>query len=266
MNDAVRLSAAELDEYLEFAFRLAELAGHAILPHFRRAIEVENKGAQAFFDPVTVADRAAEETMRQEIRRAYPDHGVFGEEQGLTESKSGLTWYLDPIDGTRSFILGQLHWGILIALNDGRRPVLGVMHQPYIAETFVGAPDRAYWKRNGVERPMRTRACARLEDAAVCTTHVMPQDLAGFKKIEARARLVRQGGDCYNYCLLAAGLIDAVLESGLFAYDIQAVVPMIETAGGVITSWTGRHPYDGGQIVAAGDPRVHDQLLEILAP
>jgi len=265
MNREVRLSASELDEYLRFAFRLAELAGNAILPHFRRAIGVDNKGAQAYFDPVTVADRAVEEAMRREIRRAHPSHGVFGEEQGRTEGDSGLTWVLDPIDGTRSFILGQLHWGTLIGLNDGHRPVLGVMHQPYVAETFVGTQDRAYWKRNGDERPMRTRVCGRLEDAAVCTTYIVPEHRTRFAEVETRARLVRQGGDCYNYCLLAAGLIDAVIESGLFAYDIQAVVPMIESAGGVITTWAGQHPYEGGQIVAAGDPRLHDQLLKILS-
>ena len=253
------------NEYLPFALRLAELAGAAILPHFRRAIDVENKGDDTYFDPVTAADRAAEQAMREELQCVYPDHGIYGEEQGRTRGDSELTWVLDPIDGTRAFILGQLHWGTLIALDEGWRPVLGIMHQPYVGETFVGTRDRAYWQRGGEKHPMRARACPQLEDAAVCTTHVQPDDRAAFDRVAAKARLVRYGGDCYNYCLLAAGLIDVVIESGLQAYDVHAVAPMIEAAGGVLTTWSGEFPYEGGQIVAAGDPRLHEQVLRMLA-
>jgi myo-inositol-1(or 4)-monophosphatase len=255
-----------MDDYLAFAFHLADLAGAAILPHFRRAIDIENKASKTYFDPVTIADRAAEEAIRQELRRVYPTHGVYGEEQGRTAGDSGLTWVIDPIDGTRSFILGQLHWGTLIALNDGERPVLGIMHQPFVPETFAGTMQTACWKRSGVEHPMRTRACPRLEDAALSTTFFLPQDQPAFDRVAAKARMVRQGGDCYNYCLLAAGLIDLVIESGLHAYDVQAVTPMIEAAGGVITTWTGESPDEGGRIVAAGDPQLHEQILRLLPP
>lgn len=265
MSRAARLSGAEVQEYLELALRLAGLAGAAILPHFRRALAVDNKRTDAFFDPVTIADRAAEEAMRAELRRVCPSHGIYGEEQGKTQGEAALTWVIDPIDGTRSFILGQLHWGTLIALNDGRRPLLGIMHQPYVGETFVGTPGAVYWKRDGVEHAMRARACPRLEDAAVSSTWLAPADRPAFEEIAARAKLVRQGGDCYNYCLLAAGLIDVVIESDLFAYDIQAVAPMIETAGGILTNWSGESAYEGGRIVACGDPRLHEQILKSLA-
>jgi len=252
-------------QYLPFALRLAELAGAAILPHFRCAIAVDNKGGDAYFDPVTAADRAAEQAIRDELQSVYPNHGIYGEEQGRTAGDSGLTWVLDPIDGTRAFILGQLHWGTLIALDEGPRPILGIMHQPYVGETFVGTRAAAWWQRDGERHPMRTRPCAHLEDAAVCSTHVQPEDRAAFDRVAAKARLVRYGGDCYNYCLLAAGLIDVVIESGLQAYDVHAVAPMIEAAGGIMSTWAGEFPYEGGQIVAAGDPRLHEQLLRILA-
>lgn len=263
------MTASETDRYLDLACRLAELAGRAILPFFRRQIDVENKGGDACFDPVTAADRAAEEAIRQELQRVSPRDSIYGEEHGRVAGQSGMTWIIDPIDGTRTFILGQLHWGTLIALNDGKRPVVGLMHQPYVGETFVGSPRGAFWKRDGGEIPMRTRACARLEAAVVCTTapEVFPRaaERAAFEAVAAQARMVRYGGDCYNYCLLAAGLIDVVIESSLSAYDIQPIVPMIQAAGGVITNWAGDETYDGPQVVAAGDARLHAQALQFLA-
>lgn len=264
-----RLTAREIREYLEFASRLGELAGEAILPHFRTALEVGNKAAGGGYDPVTIADRAAEEAISREVSRVYPEHAIHGEEYGRSHGVSPLTWVIDPIDGTRAFILGQLHWGTLIALNDGSRPVLGVMHQPYVAETFVGSRLGAIVRRGGHERPLRTRACTGLREAAVCTSHpelfARREERAAFELVASRARLSRYGGDCYNYCLLAAGLIDVVIESSLHAYDVQALIPIIEAAGGLMTSWDGRPCYEGGAVIAAGDPNLHRRLLEMLA-
>ncbi len=129
---------AELAGYLEFAHRTAQRAGEAILPHFRRAIEVQDKRNFMGYDPVTVADHAAEQVIRDAIKAAYPTHGIHGEEHGRETGTSALTWVIDPIDGTKSFILGQLHWGVLIALHDGHAPVVGVAHQPFVGETFTG--------------------------------------------------------------------------------------------------------------------------------
>jgi len=258
----------EIRRYLEFACRLGELAGEAILPHFRAALEVGNKAAAGAYDPVTIADRAAEEAISREIARVYPEHAIHGEEYGRSPGVSPLTWVIDPIDGTRAFILGQLHWGTLIALNDGNRPVLGVMHQPYVGETFLGSPLGAFVRRDGRERPLRTRACANLRDAAVCASHpdqfARREERAAFDLIASKARLARYGGDCYNYCLLAAGLIDVVIESELHAYDVQALIPIIEAAGGVMTGWDGQACYDGGAVIAAGDPALHRSILEVL--
>ncbi|MEO5765929.1 MAG: inositol monophosphatase family protein, partial [Casimicrobiaceae bacterium] len=158
-------------DFLEFAVRVATAAGEAILPHFRETIVVEDKGGARGYDPVTEADRAAEAVIRAEIARAWPDHGVFGEEHGREPGTSRYTWVIDPIDGTRSFILGQLHWATLIALHDGTRPILGVAHQPFVGESFVGAIDDASeWRRGGERRTLRTRRCAALSDAIVATT------------------------------------------------------------------------------------------------
>jgi histidinol-phosphatase len=263
------LDDQSLDEFVRFACRLAELAGRVILPHFREPIEVANKAGGGAYDPVTIADRAAEQAIRDQIARTYPRHGILGEEHGRRDGSDRFTWVIDPIDGTRAFIIGQLHWGTLIALNDGVRPVVGLMSQPYTCELFVGTRRGAELRRSGAQaRALRTRRCERLGDAVVCATHpAMFQsrsERAAFDLIGSRARLVRFGGDCYSYCLLAAGFIDLVIESGLKPYDVQALVPIIEAAGGVITTWSGAPAYDGGAVVAAGDPELHRAALDIL--
>ncbi len=258
-----------ISEYTAFACHLADLAGRTILPHFRARLEVENKIAGAGYDPVTLADRAAEQAIRDEIQRVYPGHNILGEEHGFAAGTDPLTWIIDPIDGTRAFIIGQLHWGVLIALNDGVRPVIGVMHQPYTGETFVGSRMGAELRRGGSSDKLNVRECRRLDDAIVSATDPAmftgPGERDAFRAVASKARMRRYGGDCYSFCLVAAGFIDLVIESGLQPYDIQPLIPIIEAAGGVVTNWSGGSPYDGGQIIAAGDRELHKTALAILA-
>ena len=184
-------------EYLEFAYRIARRAGAVVLPHFRVAIDVDDKGTKSY-DPVTAADRDAEAVIRAAIAETFPDHGIRGEEHGWEKRPSRYTWVIDPIDGTRSFITGQLHWATLIALNDGARVVAGVIHQPYVDETFLSvAGGPAEWRRGEEKRPLATRRCARLADAIVgCTTpdmFVTETERAAFARVHDRVRLVRYG-------------------------------------------------------------------------
>ncbi|HEX8601150.1 MAG TPA: histidinol-phosphatase [Pseudoduganella sp.] len=252
-----------IDEYLDFARKLADAAAAAALPHFRKRIDVDNKEPGAY-DPVTVADKAAERAMRELIRARYPEHGIVGEEEDDQQGSSPYHWVLDPVDGTRSFICGLPLWGTLVALNDGIRPVVGAMYQPFTQEFYAGSPDGAWL--NG--EPLRTRPCADLGSARLMTTGPeffrVPAQRAAFDAIAADAQLVRYGADCYAYCLLAGGHIDAVVEAGLKPFDIQALIPIIEGAGGVVTSWNGGDAQHGGTIVACGDRALHAQLLERL--
>ena len=266
----VKLDDRALAEYTAFACQLADIAGRTILPYFRARIDVDNKAAGTGYDPVTLADRAAERAIRDEIQRVHPGHGILGEEHGVTDGLDGLTWIIDPIDGTRAFIIGQLHWGVLIALNDGARPVVGVMHQPYTGETFVGSRLGAELRHAGESTALKVRECPRLEDAIVCATDPAmftgPGERDAFRAVASKARMRRYGGDCYSFCLVAAGFIDLVIESGLKPYDIQPLIPIIEAAGGVVTNWSGGLPDDGGQIIAAGDRNLHEVALATLAP
>jgi len=261
------VTAGTLDAFVEFACQAAEAAGAAILPHFRAAIAVDDKGGERGYDPVTEADRASESVIRDAIARAWPGHGILGEEHGHRPGREPWTWVIDPIDGTRSFIIGQLHWATLIALHDGQRPVLGVTHQPYVGETFIGvAGGIAQWRRGDARRSLHTRVCSGVADAVVATTDPRlfksEHQRAAYALATDGARLVRFGGDCYCYTQLAMGLVDVVIETGLAPYDIQSLIPLIESAGGVVTSWGGGACDQGGDVLACGDPRLHATLLE----
>jgi len=261
---------ARAAEFLEFAERTAQAAGTVILPHFRAPLAVVDKGGTRGYDPVTVADQAAETVIRTAISRSYADHGIRGEEHGWRKGTSRYTWVIDPIDGTRSFILGQMHWATLIALHDGEQVVVGIAHQPYVGESFSAtAGGIAEWRRGGERRALATRRCHAVGDAVVaCTDPKMfgtAGERAAFDRVASRARLTRWGGDCYAYCLLAMGLIDLVIEASLQAYDVQALIPIVEAAGGTITTWTGERCDEGGAVVACGDPALHPQVLALLA-
>ena len=259
---------SNLTELIDFAVHLADVAGEQILPRFRSSLGVDNKATAGHFDPVTIADREAEAAIRREIHRVYPDHGVLGEEQGFEQGASEYTWVIDPIDGTRAFILGQLHWGTLIALSDGSRPIIGVMRQPYTAETFVGSSLGTELRRGAEVRKLTARKATRLEDAVVCATDPTmfetPERRQAFDRLAAHARAVRYGGDCYTPCMVAAGCADLVVECGLKPWDVQPLIPILEGAGGVITAWSGGRADAADNMVIASNPGLHAQAVALL--
>jgi len=261
------MTTSTLDEFTAFALHLSRIAAQEILPHFRAAFDIDNK-ASGGFDPVTVADRNAEAAVRREIRRTYPDHGILGEEHGAEPGAGSYTWLIDPVDGTRAFILGQLHWGTLLALNDGTRPVIGLMHQPFTNETFVGSTAGTYLHYNDEVRRLSTRRGIALDRATICATDpTMFADSRlneAFQSVASKARSVRYGGDCYTPCLLAAGYADLVIEAGLKPWDVQPLIPIIEGAGGIITDWSGNDATSASKVVIAGSRALHAEVIEAL--
>lgn len=254
-------------DFAAFVDELAKVAGDAILPFFRTALSIENKKHKGAFDPVTAADRAAETAMRALIRKTFPAHGIVGEEFDDVKSDAPYTWVLDPIDGTKSFIAGMPVWGTLIGLCKDEMPVFGMMAQPFIGERFTGDGAKAKYRGPAGERKLMTRGCASLGDALLFTTSPLlfaPDERACFDRVEENVRLSRYGGDCYAYCMVAAGYADLVIEAGLDAYDIVPLIPIIEGAGGIVTNWQGESAANGGRIIAAGDKRTHAAALEIL--
>jgi myo-inositol-1(or 4)-monophosphatase len=254
-------------DFTSFVDKLASASGDTILPFFRTALAVENKKAGGF-DPVTAADRAAENAMRSLIRDNFPEHGILGEEYGSERTDAEYVWVLDPIDGTKSFIAGMVAWGTLIGLMRFGEPVYGMMHQPFTKERFTGDSGAAHYRGPFGNRDMHVRKCASLSDALLFTTSPLlmnATDRACFQKIENKVKLSRYGGDCYAYCMLAAGQIDLVIETEIKPHDIVPLIPIIVGAGGVITTWENGPAQGGGRIVAAGDARTHAAALDMLA-
>ncbi len=246
---------------------LADIAADAILPYFRKPIAYESKSGKRF-DPVTAADRDAERAIRAAIASAFPDHGIIGEEFGDSGAGADSLWVVDPIDGTRSFIAGVPLWGVLIGLVQDKIPRLGLMAQPFTRERFFGDGTAARYRGPDGDRDLATRSCGAIADAVLFTTsprHFTGDALAAYQRVEARARLARYGTDCYAYCMIAAGLVDAVIEVDLKPYDILPLIPIIEGAGGRVTDWQGNPPPATGQVVATGDPRLHDEILLVLS-
>lgn len=268
-----RIAPAEAGDLIEVAHLLADAARAAILPYFRgSALATEDKfdpevQTEGRFDPVTAADRAAERAMRDILAQRRPQDAIFGEEFGRTEGTSGLTWVLDPIDGTRGFICGTPTWGVLIGVTDAQGPIYGLIDQPYIGERFEGGLGRAELAGPMGVRPLGTCGDRPLSAATLMTTFPavgIPAEGAGFAEVAGQARLVRYGCDCYAYALLAMGQIDLVIEAGLNAYDICAPIAVVEAAGGIVTDWQGGPAAEGGRVIAAAGPAQHRAALEIL--
>ncbi|WP_339864527.1 histidinol-phosphatase [Paremcibacter congregatus] len=265
------LTPADIAAYRIFLDQLAEAAAEVTLPLFKRPLDVVNKGRKLDidYDPVTEADQQAEKVIRQHINATYPTHNILGEEWGAETNcaadETPWTWVLDPIDGTRAYICGIPTWGTLVALNNGTQALVGMLDQPYLKERYIGTPNGSFL--NGEK--ITCRPCTDLTQATVSTTDptqffATDKDVAAFNRVAGKARLVRNGYDCYAYAMVAAGFIDVVIESGLEAYDIQALIPIIEGAGGVVSDWRGESVLQGGQVVASATPELHQQVLSLL--
>lgn len=261
-----------LGDLLGAAVEIAEAAGPLALAHFRRPLDVDNKDRDGGFDPVTEADREVERFVRRELHARFPDDGILGEESGVEHGRGERRWVLDPIDGTRAFISGTPLWGILLGLTEGERCLLGVAHQPYTEETFYGTVAGSWLRRSGRRdaAPVRLRArdTRKLADAVLYTTHpdtfVTADSWRGFERAARACRLMRYGGDCYNYCLLALGCIDLIIEDSLEPFDIIPLIPILEGAGAVVTGARGESAAAGGLVVAAATPELHREALALL--
>jgi histidinol phosphatase-like enzyme (inositol monophosphatase family) len=263
-------SAARLAELEAFLLELNAAAARVTLPLFRADLGMENKaGVNEAFDPVTAADRGAEQEIRRLIQARFPEHGVIGEEYGEDRPDAEFVWILDPVDGTRAFVAGLPLWTHLIGLRFQGEPLIGLVGQPYLDEVYLGTPTGSRLIARGETRPLKVRRCPRLTDATLAATD--PQayfngaEYGAWSQVRAAARIVRLGGDAYIFALLAAGRIDMVIESGLKLWDIDPIVPVIENAGGLVTDWRGhRLGRNGGQVAAAGDRACLDEALVAL--
>jgi histidinol phosphatase-like enzyme (inositol monophosphatase family) len=256
------------EKLIAFGNRLADTSGAVIRPFFRQRIEVVHKPGLRAFDPVTEADKGGERAIRAIIERDRPDDGILGEEYGEKPGRNGLRWVLDPVDGTRAFITGRHEWGSLIALEENEVPVLGILDQPVLGERYLAVHGRAVLQEGEKRTALKVRGCERLKDAILCATdpsaYFSPEQQAGFARVKAEVRMTRYGGDCYLFAAMALGFVDLIIEAGFNRWDVAALIPLVEGAGGIITNWHGDDCRDGKTILACGDKRVHEEAIKLL--
>jgi inositol-phosphate phosphatase/L-galactose 1-phosphate phosphatase/histidinol-phosphatase len=251
------------DDLINLAKRAANLSRPILRRYFRSGVDIVRKGDES---PVTRADREAEAAIRQLLAREVPEHGIIGEEHGNERTEADYVWVLDPLDGTRAFVVGKPTFGTLIALIYKGRPILGLIDMPILGEQWVGAAGHPT-TFNG--SPAHTRACAQLSEAWINTT--TPEMFKG-RQVQAFARVrdasagCNYGGDCYGYALIASGCLDLTIEASMQTYDFMALAPVIEGAGGRITDWSGAALtlHGDGTVLAAGDARVHAEAVSLL--
>jgi histidinol phosphatase-like enzyme (inositol monophosphatase family) len=268
MNDT-QLGGLDPDSVRKTLLDAADIAAAITLPRFRTALAVDNKWSVGF-DPVTEADREAERVIREVIGERFPDHAIVGEEWDAKATGSRYTWIVDPIDGTRAFITGVPVWGTLIGLMVDGKAVAGLMAQPFTGEVYLGMPGEASYHRGADKVVMNTSSVEALKHAKLTATSPdlffrMGRDLSKpWAAVSEQALTVRYGLDCYGYCLLAAGHIDLVVEAGLKDVDIAPLIPIIQNAGGVVSTWDGGPAEQGGNCLAAATPALHAAAMAAL--
>lgn len=254
-------------DYITFMNEIGDAAAAVSLKYFKKPLDILSKGKKlgTEFDPVTVADRNTEFAIRELIREKYPTHSIMGEEHADETKSNNYKWIIDPIDGTRAYITGVPTWGTLVALKNGDDHEIGMIDQPYLKERFIGTKNGS--TMNGA--PIKCRPCDTIFNATISTTDPLQlfkddDEQDRFFRVAAGAKMMRNGYDCYAYAMVAMGFMDVVVEAGLEAYDIQGIIPVIEGAGGIVTNWQGEKVTEGGQIVACGDKRLHEQVIGLL--
>jgi len=259
---------SDIDKRLQLACRVADHVRAKTLKAFHLKMAVDNKNTEGVFDPVTEADKGAERLLRKLIATAFPGDSVVGEEYPDKIGDNDWSWCLDPIDGTRAFVAGVPVWSTLIAISFRNDPIIGIIDHPALNERYIGAPGKAWRETVNGNSVLKTKSCAKLEDAILSCTEPMamlsPSQLAAYELIRRKVRFTRLGLDAYAYALTAAGRMDLVIEAGLAPYDIRSHIPIIKGAGGVITTWAGGNAKDGGAIICVGDERLLGQVYSYL--
>lgn len=250
------------DQLIPFAKELADASAAVIRQYFRTAYEVITKADES---PVTIADRRAEEVMRTMIMERFPDHGILGEEHGHYQAAAEYQWVLDPIDGTKAFVSHSYLFGTLIALLKQGRPILGVINHPLLNDFLVGMGGQTWL--NG--QRVHVRPCTRIEDAIFLSspywTVFQYQNGPAFAALTQRVQRHNNWGDCHGYYVVAVGGADIMADPIMNPWDIMALIPIIEGAGGVITDWQGNDAVTGQSIVATGGA-IHDEVIRLLNP
>ena len=254
-----------IKEFLNFGNLLADNSRKISLRYFKKKLNVSSKSKNKF-NPVSIADTSVQSYINSSINKKYPDHSIIGEESNLIQD-SIYEWCIDPIDGTKSFITGFPTWGTLISLSINGKVVLGIADFPALNERYVGYDKISYKLINSRKKILKVKS-NNLSKSVLSSTSTYAfknnNDKKTFEKIIKKVKNVHLGGDCYQYCLLADGYIDIILESNLNCYDIRALIPIVKNSGGSIKTWNGQNPKDGGKVIAASSKKLLSEVQVLI--
>ena len=253
--------SSSIQSILDFALDAAWQAGRITLGHFQTQVQVERKSD---YSPVTIADRESEKRLRELIGRAWPDHGILGEEFGQTETETDFTWILDPIDGTKSFVQGIPLYAVLVALTEQKRPIVGVAHFPALNETVYAARGLGcFW--NG--RRAHVSQVSEIKDAVLLGSEVVvrdnPKRADGWQRLADATYIQRTWGDAYGYALVATGRAEIMVDPVVKAWDLAPFQVILEEAGGTFTDWNGTPTVYAGESVATNG-LLFDQVMALV--
>ena len=256
----------EINEFLKFSMKMADVSRKTSLFYFKKKIQITSK-SKDYFDPVTIVDIKIQKELNKMILKKYPSHSIFGEEESF-KRKAKFEWCIDPIDGTKSYIQGVPLWGTLISLSKKGKIILGLVDIPSLDERYVGYSNVSYKIKNKTKKRLKVNKTCNLSEVILNTTSpyvfANKNDQKSFEKLSKKTKSTRLGGDCYSYCLLADGYVDVVVESGLKPWDIRALEPIINNAGGVIKTWENKEIFNGGRVIACNNQKLFNQCKSIL--
>ena len=256
----------EIFKFAQFSNLLADAARKISLFYFNKKIKIKNKKKKGY-DPVSIADLKIQKKINRLILRHYPEHSILGEEESFLKN-SEFEWCIDPIDGTLSYIQGVPLWGTLISLSKNKKIILGLADIPALDERYIGYSNLSYKIKNCKKTKLNVSNIKKISEATLNTTSLYVfknnKDQKAFENLSKKTKSTRFGGDCYNYCLLADGHIDLVVESGLKPWDIRALEPIIVNAGGLIRTWNNKGIFSGGSIIACNKKALFNKAAIIL--
>ena len=251
-----------------FIENLAEKLTKFYYLKLNKSFKVSNKLKGKGYDPVTTADKAFEKFIRKEINKNFPNHQIIGEEFGHQKSKSDFTWVIDPIDGTRSFVIGNPTWSNLISLNYKGRPVVGLANFPILKKYYFNSSSKtAYVVENGKRRKIKVNNNAKFSNMKMSAAFHGGLTLNQQKKIPKILKLMQfPCADALSYSHFTEGKVDIVLQCSNKIWDIHPLIPIINAAGGVVSTWGNENPIKAGNIVCSSNKSIHNKILKILKP
>jgi len=262
------LNSKEYKLYANFLNKLAKELTTYYHSKLNKTFKVSNKLKGKGYDPVTTSDKAFEKFIRSKIKKKFPDHQVIGEEFGHKKTKSDFTWVIDPIDGTRSFVIGNPTWSNLISLNYKGNPILGLVNFPVLKKYYLNYSDKvAYIFHNGKRKKISVNKKATFKSVKVSAAFHGWLPLNKQKKIPQILKLMQfPCSDALSYSHLAEGRVDIVIQCSNKIWDIHPLIPIVKAAGGYISTWDNRNAINAGNILVSANKTIHDKFLKLLKP